>query len=108
MCFPLHGMRMQPADLFCNSLFCLKLDVFIDGHPDVIPLYRRNHILDFFGHILRINGDHLIAVFAAEFTLILQLQTVEADKLIILVGQSRVIIDIFHCILNVFVNIQTA
>ncbi|MNN14214.1 hypothetical protein D3C81_1272710 [compost metagenome] len=99
---------MQPANLLGNSVFGLLLNILVNGRPQVIPFHRRNDLFDLFSHVLRVDRDHLIAILPAQLSLILQLQTIEADKFIILVCQSRVVVDLFHCILNIFINIEAA
>ncbi|MNW56576.1 hypothetical protein D3C74_343030 [compost metagenome] len=69
-------MGVQPADLLHNRLLGLHLYVLVDRHPDVVPLDRRHRFYDFFGHILRIYGKGLVAVFPAQLPLVLLFEAI--------------------------------
>lgn len=91
----LDSMSMQPADLIGDCLLCFHLDGLVNSRPDVIPFNGRYNLFDLFGHILRINRDDLIAVFAAQLALVLQLKPVKADKFIIFIAQAGISVDFF-------------
>ncbi|MNY56057.1 hypothetical protein D3C86_1920950 [compost metagenome] len=80
MKFPQHRMGVQPADLIHNRLLGLHLYVLVDRHPDVVPLDRRYGLNNFLGHILRIYGNGLVAVFPAQLPLVLLFEAIRTCK----------------------------
>ncbi|MNC45808.1 hypothetical protein D3C75_947940 [compost metagenome] len=99
---------MQPADLIRNGLLGFQLYVFVDRGPNVVSFDRRHDFFNLFSHILRIDRNDLIAVFAAELALILQFKPVKSDKFIIFIAQTGIGIYLLHSRLNILINIQAA
>ncbi|MNJ46599.1 hypothetical protein D3C77_417320 [compost metagenome] len=87
-----YRIAVQPFELVGDRLLSGKLHIFINRRMQVIALLRSRQFRNSTGHVARVDRHAFIPVFAAQFVLILHLQTVEAHKFLRRILQPWILI----------------
>ncbi|MNJ61335.1 hypothetical protein D3C77_571180 [compost metagenome] len=95
------GMRMQPSgypvvvqpfELVGDRLLGGQLHPFVNRRMQIVALLRCRQFRNTARHISRVDRHAFIPVFAAQFMLVLHLQSIEADKFLLGIFQPRILI----------------